>query len=245
MSRFRIGLTLIVILFTFSVLAGAATTSVIVELRDDPAAVAQAKSPMTADQIEAYRSQLRAKQDSFLASLLTKGVAFSVDGATVSGVRIDYRYTLVYNGVSLSVPAESIAAIEAMPQVKAVHPNEVLQPLLDRSVAYIRAPQVYGLIPELSQFDDWREGYEGQGMYISVIDTGIDHAHEMFGGDPTPPRLGVEPVVSLVNRNQKVVYYIPFADVIVEDGFGHGTHVASTAAGYQGFTPGPDGIPLN
>src|SRR5215210_6798491 len=80
-------------------------------------------------------------------------------------------------------------------------------------------------------------------MYVSVIDTGIDWTHPMFGGDPTPPRLGVAPVSASVPTNKKVVYYLPLTDIAVEDGFGHGTHVASTAAGYLAMHPGPDGLP--
>jgi subtilisin family serine protease len=114
---------------------------------------------------------------------------------------------------------------------------------LDQSVPYTRAPEVYGSVPELTQFDNAHEGYEGQGMYISVIDTGIDWTHPMFGGDPTPPRLGVAPVSASVPTNPKVVYYLPLTDIAVNDGFGHGTHVASTAAGYQAFAPGADGLP--
>jgi minor extracellular serine protease Vpr len=153
------------------------------------------------------------------------------------------RYTLVYNGLALNVPASAIGAIEAMPQVKKVHPNGLLFANLNRSVDYIGAPQVYGAVKELSQFDDLREGYEGQGINLAVIDTGIDWTHPMFGGDPVPPRLGVAPVTSAVPTNQKVIYYLPLTDSAIEDGFGHGTHVASTAAGYLAQSPGPDGVP--
>src|SRR5262249_8397855 len=43
--------------------------------------------------------------------------------------------------------------------------------------------------------------------------------------------------------NQKVVNYFPLTDIAVEDGFGHGTHVASTVAGYLAQTP--DGVRLH
>lgn len=224
----------------------AAAASVIVELNEDPAALAAAKAraagePWSSDELEAHRAALRAGQDSFLAALGAKGIPFQINGVAIDGVRIDYRYTLVYNGLALVVPEAAIPAIEAMPQVKRVHEDKIVQPLADHSVAYIRAPEVYGAVKEITAFDDFREGYEGQGIYVSVIDSGISWSHEMFGGDPTPPRLGIEPAVS--GRNQKVVYYLPLADM-VEDTNGHGTHVASTAAGYLGFAPGRDELPM-
>lgn len=229
--------------------AGANTVSVIVELRDDPGAVYAAKASqqgavISDDQMQAYRKGLAAAQDKFLAALSSK-TAFQLQSVTVGNVKIDMRYTLVYDGVALKVPASAIPAIKAMPQVKGVHPNTRFFTTLDKSVPYIHAPEVYGQYPELTQFDTFNEGYEGQGIYISVIDTGIDFTHPMFGGDPTPPRLGVAPPdTATVRTNQKVVYSLPLTDLGVEDGFGHGTHVASTAAGYLAKAPGPDGIPL-
>jgi minor extracellular serine protease Vpr len=222
--------------------------TVIVELRDDPGAVYAAKlnqqgAVVSDDQMQAYRQGLKVAQDKFLAQLSSSGQTFQVQSVNVSNVKIEMRYTLVYDGVALKVPASSIDTIKSMPQVKGVHPNTRFFTTLEKSVPYIRAPEVYGSFPELSQFDTEREGYEGQGMYISIIDTGVDWTHPMFGGDPTPPRLGVAPVSTSVPTNPKVVYYLPLTDSAVADGFGHGTHVASTAAGYLAKAPGPDGLP--
>jgi subtilisin family serine protease len=225
-------------------------TSVIVELRDDPGAVYAAKANqqgkvISDDQMQAYRKGLSATQDKFLADLKASGQVFQLQSATVGNVKIDMRYTLVYNGMALTVPSTAIPSIKAMSRVKDVHPNTRFFTTLDKSVPYIRAPEVYGQYAELTQFDTFNEGYEGQGIYISIIDTGIDWTHPMFGGDATPPRLGVAPPDSAnVHTNQKVVYSLPLADIGVEDGFGHGTHVASTAAGYLAKAPGPDGIPM-
>jgi hypothetical protein len=119
---------------------------------------------------------------------------------------VPLRYTLVYNGLALSVPEAAVPALRAMPEVKSVSPDRKLTTQLHSSVPYINAPKVYGKFEELSQFDDMREGYEGQGMYLAVIDTGIDWRHEMFGGDPTPPRLGVAPASASVPTNKNVVY---------------------------------------
>ena len=222
--------------------------SVIVELKDEPGAVYKARADkaggtVSQDQLMVYRNQLTAKQDDFLKALASSGMTAAVvtrnvmnyDGNLAATVPL--RYTLVFDGLALNVPESSIAAIRRMPQVKSVHSDERLTTNLNNSVPYIRAPQVYGKYPELTPFDTLNEGYEGQGMYVAVIDTGIDWTHPMFGGDPTPPRLAVLPAGPTQSKtNQKVVYYLPLADVAVEDGFGHGTHVASTVAGYLAQT---------
>jgi len=235
--------------------AAANGTGVIVELRDDPAAVYKAKAEkagniVSSSQLQAYRDQLRVKQDDFLKALSSNGVQYEAvsrniknyDGSVAATVQL--RYTLVYNGLALKVSPAAIGAIKSMPQVKGVYSDTMLYTSLNSSVPYIRAPEVYGNYPELTQFDDLREGYEGQGMYVSIIDTGVDWTHPMFGGDPTPPRLGVAPPTpAATSTNQKVVYYLPLTDIGVNDGFGHGTHVGSTVAGYLAQAPGADGLP--
>ncbi|HEY9285252.1 MAG TPA: S8 family serine peptidase, partial [Pyrinomonadaceae bacterium] len=228
--------------------SGGGTVAVIVELKDEPAAVYAARArqsgaALSTEQLQAYRAGLRAKQDAFVGELGASGIAAAVttravpnyDGRVAANVPL--RYTLVYNGLAMSVPSSALAAIEAMPQVKKVHPDETLRPDLSTSVEYTRATQVYGAVKELTPFNQEREGFEGQGVNISVIDSGVDWTHPMFGGDPTPPRLAVAPDTAAANTNRKVIYYLPLADLAVNDGFGHGTHVASTAAGYVALGP--------
>jgi subtilisin family serine protease len=129
-----------------------------------------------------------------------------------------------------------------MPEVKAVNATRSLKLQLEKSVEYINAPAAYGQVKELTPFDDLREGYEGQGINVAVLDTGIDWAHPMFGGDPTPPRLGIAPPVAAVNTNKKVIYYMTFSGGLIDD-FGHGSAAASDIAGYLGMAPGADKLP--
>ena len=136
----------------------------------------------------------------------------------------------------------AIPVIEAMPQVQRVSNNGFMRVLLDKSVPYINAPANYGQFPELTPFDTFNEGYEGQGINIAVLDTGIDWTHAMFGGDPTPPRLGVLPPSAAINTNRKVIYYMSFSGGLIDD-FGHGSHASADAAGYLGIAPGADGLP--
>src|SRR4030095_15042215 len=234
--------------FVSNATSNSSLVSVIVELRDEPGAVYKARteksgSTVSQDQLKAYSDQCGAKHDDFLKALVARGVPAAVvtrnvrnyDGKAAAAVPL--RYTLVFDGMALKVPESSIGAIRSMSQVKSVHADERLTTNLNNSVPYIRAPQVYGKSAELSPFDTLNEGYEGQGMYVSIIDTGIDWTHPMFGGDPTPPRLAVIPAgPTQSNTNKKVVYYLPLTDLAVEDGFGHGTHVASTVAGFLAQT---------
>src|SRR5229473_1400134 len=232
----------------------ASMVSVIVEFRDDPATVYAAKAKrqgaaLSADQIRAYRDGLTVAQNQFLDGLKNSGVNFQLQNVDVKGYdgnvagNVQLRYSLVFNGVALNVPPSAVPVIESLPQVKKVHPDAPLYPDLVKSVNYLRANELYGKNPnDFTPFASFPDGDEGQGVYIAVIDTGIDWTHAMFGGDPTPPRLGISPNAAAVPTNQKVVYSLPLAD-IVTDGFGHGTHVASEAAGYLAVAPGPDGIP--
>ena len=219
--------------------------SVIVELRDEPAAVYKARTEkaggtVSQEQLKTYRDGLAAKQADFLKALSANGISASLVSRNVNNydgslaATVPLQYSLVYNGLALTIDQSSIAAIRNMPQVKSVHSDEKLTTNLASSVPYIKAPQLYGKDPnDMTPFATMPDGNEGQGVYVAIIDTGIDWTHPMFGGDPTPPRLAVLPAGSTQDKtNKKVVYYLPLTDSAVEDGFGHGTHVASTVAGY-------------
>nr|WP_282452778.1 S8 family serine peptidase [Lysobacter sp. CAU 1642] len=226
------------------------TTTVILEFEGDPAAVEIARShnQLTDAAIESYRQQLSAKQDEVLDRVRASGVNAEVkrlqvnDYAGQPAADLEFRYTMVFNGMAVNVPVNEVHRLREVPGVKAVHRDQVHYTQLVQSVGFVRSTELYGGIAETGPFDDVREGFEGQGINISVIDSGIEWQHEMFGGDPTPPRLGVLADSAAVPVNRKVTYQIPMGDPVFEDGFGHGTHVASTAAGYLGYAWGADNI---
>jgi subtilisin family serine protease len=225
--------------------------SVIVELKGDPVVVARAKARAAGRSFseQTYRQQIIAGQNQFLQKLTAASVPFTVSSVTAPVgplvATIEHRFNYVYNGIGMLVPEQVIPIIAALEEVLNIHSNEEVRLHLDRGVAYTGATRVYGTPPRLTGFDTLNTGgLEGDGVNIAVIDTGVDWTHEMFGGDLTPPQFGVAPALSLLGTNKKVIYYMNFTAAAAPDDFGHGTHVAADAAGYRGFAPGPDGIPL-
>ncbi len=100
-------------------------------------------------------------------------------------------------------------------RVKKVWLDSLVEADLDVSVPQIGAPAV------------WQAGYDGTGVKVAVLDTGLDQQHPDLAGK----------VVAAQNFTD---------DASVADGNGHGTHVASIATGtgaasggnYKGVAPG-------
>src|SRR3990172_4315837 len=201
-------------------LAAPAAYTVVLAQESGAVAAARARAagnPLSEDQLESYRDAVWAGQNDFLTALGAAGISHAVSTAALpdfSGAltTVELRTTLVLNSVTLLVEPQDAETIATWPEVKRVERVRMLETSLDNAVDYVRAPAVYGAVAELTAFDDLREGYEGQGMKIAVIDTGIDWSHEMFGGDPTPPRHGLAPSTAATNSNEKVIYYLSFLE---------------------------------
>ena len=159
------------------------------------------------------------------------------------------NYTVVYNGIQARIPYNRLNEIRAMPGVKAIHPAPIHEPALGASVPLIGAPEV------------WNElEFDGEGIVIAIIDTGIDYTHMALGGsgditdyedaiaDTTiilPGTFPTEKVIagwdfagplyhagcSVANEAAGICTTTPISNPNPLDVNGHGTHVAATAAG--------------
>ena len=189
--------------------AGGESAEVVVLLRSPALALA----PDTAQ-------ELAAEQRAFRREL----------ASAVPDARVEWRYRLVANGFSLSLPSTDVPRLKALAGVRDVLPAASYGPQLDTTLRQIGAPAVWG--PKLDT--------AGQGVKIGIIDSGVDPAHPFF--DPAsytmPPGF---PKGQRRFTTAKVIVAKVFAPrsatapsarlAFSEDDSSHGTHVAGIAAG--------------
>lgn len=131
-------------------------------------------------------------------------------------------------------PALDRARLEALPGVVRVHPVRLRKLLLNKALPIHAVPDAWTAIGG--------QGKAGAGVKIAIIDTGIDSSHPMFQ-DPTMSMPAGFPKVNQTTdtayTNSKVIVartYPPASSA--NDSDGHGTAVASTAAGVSSTAPG-------
>lgn len=194
---------------------------VIVELTAPPA-LAEITLPGDASPAARAAAWDRARQR---ASELAQNHQHVVERAGREQLDVDvvHELTAAYNGLVVNVPEAQLAALEALPEVRAVHRDTTYTSTLDTSVPLVGAPEAW------QRRDADGRALTGAGQVVAVIDTGVDYRH---------PDLG-----SAFGPEHKVVAGYDFVndDGDPMDDHGHGTHVAGIVAGdgvVRGVAPG-------
>jgi subtilisin family serine protease len=179
--------------------------------------------------------KIAAEQDGLLDRVL----------ATDSGARIIAQTQLVLNAVFVEVDAAALGDLANDPAVLRITPVGDYELDLSETVPYIGAAAVQA------------SGYDGSGVRVAVLDSGIDYTHAALGGsgdpadyaanDPAIIEAGTFPTAKVVGGYDFVGSVWPLGPELpdpdpIDDGpqAGHGTHVGHIIAGVGGVAPGAD-----
>jgi subtilisin family serine protease len=150
--------------------------------------------------------------------------------ARIPAAEIGWRYRLVANGFSLSLPSSELTRLRTLRGVRDVLPAGSYAPQLSATPQQIGAPALWGQTLDTA----------GQGVKIGIIDSGIDAGHPFF--DPTGYAMPAGfPKGQERFTTPKVIVARVFAPksataasarvAFSDDDSSHGTHVAGIAAG--------------
>ncbi|BFH68199.1 hypothetical protein J27TS7_30490 [Paenibacillus dendritiformis] len=203
--------------------------TVIVELQNEPLKVAEAQAANTyslfANDIE---SDIRQEHQQFRTALNQLQAS------------IRYEFNNVFNGFSVSIPANKVDDLLTIPGVKAVFPNVDIQAIPNEPSAHGDSTYMHKSAPHIGAKHLWEDlGLEGKGIKVGVLDTGVDYNHpslkEAYKGG-----------YNFVDNNEDPMETRPDDSKPIIDGkeyhTTHGTHVAGTVAGRGNYdNPGDSG----
>ncbi|MDQ1144167.1 minor extracellular serine protease Vpr [Bacillus sp. SORGH_AS 510] len=159
-------------------LKGNQEVAVIVELSEYPVALVkginkQAGKSTSKTEEKAIQQKVITQQQKFKTNLSAKGIA----------AKVGFTYNYTFNGLALKLKASDVAKLLSVDGVKLVEPDaekvalgEKVVPgdqknaTMNTSNPFLEVPSVWGL------------GYQGQGVKVAVLDTGIDYNHPEFEG---------------------------------------------------------------
>jgi subtilisin family serine protease len=213
------------------------TQQVVVRLRTGSVAEADRDAAQTGGDRERARRDRKVTVDREQSDFLVRSLL------AAPGTRVLARVSHVLNAVFLEVDAAALARIARDPAVARVAPVGRYEVDLSETVPYVGASAVHGL------------GFDGTGVRVAVLDSGIDYTHAAFGGsgdpvdfatnDPTVIEEGTFPTAKVVGGTDFVGPTWPDTPLApdpdpLDDGpdGGHGSHVGHIIGGLGGVAPG-------
>lgn len=205
---------------------------VLVRLRSPSAAEITAYGP--ADRV-GHREKLRNEQSAFVRRA----------ASLAPGSKMKTSVQTVLNAVVMDVDADQIRALASDPDVARISRVVDYRMDLSETVPYITASMVQSA------------GFDGSGVKVAVLDSGIDYFHAAFGGsgnpadyaanDPAFIETGTFPTAKVTGGYDFVGSDWPNTPEVSDPdplddgpGAGHGTHVAHIIGGIGGVAPGVD-----
>ena len=209
---------------------------VIVRFSEPPVARAVANGVQSQSARVAQQDRIQAQQNAFVAEATSRD----------ANARVLGNARIALNAVMMSVDTAVLTELAANPDVVSINPIVDYQMDLSETVPYIGATAVQNT------------GFDGTGVRVAVLDSGIDYYHAGLGGsgdvndynndDPSIIEPGSFPTAKVVGGYDFVgsnwvsgLPTVPDADPLDDGpGSGHGTHVGHIIAGVGGVAPGAD-----
>jgi minor extracellular serine protease Vpr len=190
----------------------------------------QIKSPLTPDQLHSsfakqYNDQLQKDHVEFKTWLKNMKKPITVTA----------EFSTLINGIAVKANSTDAKILAQGPGVKRVVQSRKYKPLMNQSNQIIRSQPL------------WKKGFQGDGMKVGVIDSGIDPHHPFLKDDSLKMPAGFPKVDRIKDRkytSNKVIVakvYSPDPTASPEAIDSHGTHVAGTIAGRSDYKD-PTGI---
>lgn len=215
------------------------TQRVIVVLNGETVAQVAAQSSMSPQAQASQASAIRTQQTAVM------NAALGLD----SDMRVLGRTKNLLNAVFMTIDAAALADLASNENVAAIHLVRDYELDLTETVPYIGGTAVQD------------SGFDGSGVTVAVLDSGVDYAHANLGGggtladyeaaygtDPSDPRNttldGLFPTAKVVGGFDFVGEDWPNTPEAFDpdpiDFQGHGTNVADIIGGVNGVAPGAD-----
>ncbi|MCM3089833.1 S8 family serine peptidase [Cytobacillus sp. AMY 15.2] len=205
--------------------------------------IVEVEQPADTDKTKnSKKTKMKAKQDEVISKLSRKK----------SFKKVKHRFYEGFNGFSMDTEFRNLKDIQAIPGVTNVHIARTFQPSMGASKELVQAQKVWE-----------RHGYEGEGLVVAVVDSGLDYTHQdmtltdegkdkqKWSEEGIQSKL-TETAINDVWYSDKVPTGYDWADedtdVIPRGEYGspHGMHVAGTVGangdeendGVKGIAPG-------
>ena len=158
-----------------------------------------------------WTQEARASQKALFERLALQGIA----------IRPEYSYTRVVNGFAAAVDARAIPILERAPEVEGVYPVRPAYP------ASLSGSLQRGLVSPTSgrRTDLALPGFDGRGVVVALLDTGVDRSHPYLRGR-------VRPGIDILSRDGSALAEAHPDDAGVLER--HGTQMAGLVAGSGG-----------
>ncbi|MDR6227319.1 S8 family serine peptidase [Desmospora profundinema] len=171
---------------------------------------------VAAPEVKKYQKHLKDKRSEYKSWLKKEGG---------SKVEVVEEYDLTLNGVAVKADGVNPKELEQGPGVEKVVKSLEYSPAMNTSHDIIQNQPL------------WNSGFQGEGVKVGVIDSGIEQTHPFFQDSSLPMPEGFPKGDERFTTNKVIAakVYWPEPGVTPEAVGDHGTHVAGTIAGVRDY----------